>query len=152
MSTLPLDDCSLSQIQILLTMSDHHHDCLTGCAHTYREARQAQKEKERMRGGEVREEENMVERKSKSVCHLKLGPVLPDPLEGVFKQFQCSDNFSKYMAVMGAGQMSISMILRSTVNLKITQVTVSKCSPSFSVRTMCAFKPSLDRVSIANMF
>ena len=105
-----------------------------------------------MRGGEVREEENMVERKSKSVCHLKLGPVLPDPLEGVFKQFQCSDNFSKYMAVMGAGQMSISMILRSTVNLKITQVTISKCSPSFSVRTMCAFKPSLDHVSIANMF
>ena len=137
-----------------IRMSDHHHDCLTGCAHTYREARQAQKEKEKMRGGEVREEENMVERKSKSVCHLKLGPVLPDPLEGVFKQFQCSDNFSKYMAVMGAGQMSISMILRSTVNLKITQVTISKyvyvlCAPSnlvwitFPLQQRCFWLPQI---------
>ena len=96
--------------------------CLTGCAHTYREAREAQKqkEKERQRGGEQDEVVELQPHKPFDMS--KLGTAaLPDPLSGVFRQFQC-DNFDKYMAMMGAGQMSRNMILRSNVLLKIAEV------------------------------
>ena len=91
--------------------------CLTGCAHTYREAREAQKEREKA-------EENpnqRKERKHKSFCLSKLAPSLPDPLEGTFRQFQSQD-YEKFLAMVGAGPMSINMIMRANVVLKISQV------------------------------
>ena len=104
-----------------MSVTDPHQDCLTGCAHTYREAREARKERIKCGEHHHEQEQEICPKRNRSGCRLKLGPVVPDPLEGVYKQFQ-NDQFDKYMAAMGAGQMSISMILRSTANLKITQV------------------------------
>ena len=108
-----------------------HHDsnkaqkCLTGCAHTYREVREAQKEREK----EKIEEENDVatttkQKMPKTFCLSKLAPALPDPLEGTFRQFQ-SQNHEKFLEMVGAGPMSINMIMRATVNLKINQVIIA---------------------------
>ena len=94
-------------------------NCLTGCAHTYREAREAQKEREKEK---VKENSNSTkERKHKSFCLAKLAPSLPDPLEGTYRQFQ-SQNYEKFLAMVGAGPMSINMIMRANVLLKISQV------------------------------
>ena len=107
--------------QSLFKMSDHV--CLTGCAHTYREARQLIKEKERLRRESQAHEELIKERKPKSFCISKLGPVLPDPLEGTYRQFQL-ENYDSYMEALGAGKMSRNMILRSTVVLQINEVII----------------------------
>ena len=106
--------------------------CLTGCAHTYREAREAQKEREKERNEDVNPTK---ERKHKSFCLAKLAPSLPDPLEGTFRQFQ-SQNYEKFLAMVGAGPMSINMIMRANVVLKINQVqrsfnTVTLLAPSY---------------------
>ena len=93
--------------------------CLTGCAHTYREAREAQKEREKERAEEI--DNPRKERKHKSFCLAKLAPSLPDPLEGTFRQFQSQD-YEKFLAMVGAGPMSINMIMRANVVLKISQV------------------------------
>ena len=93
--------------------------CLTGCAHTYREAREAQKEREKEKTEENPNQRK--ERKHKSFCLSKLAPSLPDPLEGTFRQFQSQD-YEKFLAMVGAGPMSINMIMRANVVLKISQV------------------------------
>ena len=100
------------------------HVCLTGCAHTYREARERdQQKKERMK--EKVEQDNLrppaKERKTKSFCISKLGPVQPDPLEGSYRQFQV-ENYEAYMEALGAGQMSRNLILRSNVVVQINEV------------------------------
>ena len=103
-------------------MSDHV--CLTGCAHTYREARQIHKEKEKVRQERRQgtdQQDPLRQRKPKSFCIAKLGPVLPDPLEGTFRQFQV-ENYDAYMEALGAGQMSRNLILRSNVVVKINEV------------------------------
>ena len=94
--------------------------CLTGCAHTYKEAREEQKkrEKERIENGA---NEIPKDRKSKSFSLAKLGPAAPDPLEGIFRQIQ-SQNFDAYLKKIGAGPNSISMVMRAAVVLKINQV------------------------------
>ena len=61
------------------------------------------------------------ERKPKSFCLSKLGPVPPDPLEGSYRQFQV-ENYEAYMEALGAGQMSRNLILRSSVVVQINQV------------------------------
>ena len=93
--------------------------CLTGCAHTYKEAREAQKEKEKERNED--DVKDMKERKPKSFCFAKLAQSLPDPLEGTFRQFQ-NQNYDKFLEKVGAGPMSISMVMRASVVLKINQV------------------------------
>ena len=99
--------------------------CLTGCAHTYKEAREAQKEREKDRDEDDNIMKSMKERKPKSFCFSKLAQTLPDPLEGTFRQFQ-SQNYEKYLEMVGAGPMSINMIMRAGVVLKINQVTLMK--------------------------
>ena len=96
------------------------HVCLTGCAHTYREARDQQK-KERMKEQEVRPP--VKEKKPRSFCISKLGPVQPDPLEGSYRQFQV-ENYDAYMEALGAGQMSRNLILRSNVVVSINEVII----------------------------
>ena len=98
------------------------HVCLTGCAHTYREARDQQK-KEKMKGQEQDNHPPVKERKPKSFCISKLGPVQPDPLEGSYRQFQV-ENYEAYMEALGAGQMSRNLILRSNVVVKINEVII----------------------------
>ena len=95
--------------------------CLTGCAHTYKEAREAQKEREKERNEDDDLTKSMKERKPKSFCLSKLTPALPDPLEGTYRQFQ-SHKYDKYLEMLGAGPMSINMVLRANVVLKISQV------------------------------
>ena len=97
-----------------------HHVCLTGCAHTYREARDQQK-REKMKEQEEVSRLPVKERKPKSFCLSKLGPVPPDPLEGSYRQFQV-ENYEAYMEALGAGQMSRNLILRSSVVVQINQV------------------------------
>ena len=63
------------------------------------------------------------ERKPKSFCISKLGPVQPDPLEGSYRQFQV-ENYEAYMEALGAGQMSRNLILRSNVVVKINEVII----------------------------
>lgn len=94
--------------------------CLTGCAHTYKEAREEQKKREKERI-ENCANEIQKERKPKSFSLAKLGPVAPDPLEGIFRQIQ-SQNFDAYLKKIGAGPNSISMVMRAAVILKINQV------------------------------
>ena len=61
-------------------------DCLTGCAHTYREARAEHKEKEAELAQRRQQEELLArQRKPKSFCVASL-VVLPDPLEGEWRQ------------------------------------------------------------------
>eukprot|EP00092_Neocalanus_flemingeri_P002270 GFUD01002421.1.p1 GENE.GFUD01002421.1~~GFUD01002421.1.p1 ORF type:complete len:247 (+),score=81.70 GFUD01002421.1:126-866(+) len=94
--------------------------CLTGCAHTYKEAREAQKEREKEQNEDPDIMKSMNERKPKSFCLSKLAVALPDPLEGTFRQFQ-SHNYEKYLEMLGAGPMSINMIIRANMVLKINQ-------------------------------
>ena len=98
-----------------------HHVCLTGCAHTYREARDQQKERLKEKNQDSEHRPPVKERKS--FCVSKLGPVPPDPLEGSYRQFQV-ENYEAYMEALGAGQMSRNLILRSNVVVKISEVII----------------------------
>eukprot|EP00092_Neocalanus_flemingeri_P029285 GFUD01031796.1.p1 GENE.GFUD01031796.1~~GFUD01031796.1.p1 ORF type:complete len:252 (-),score=70.20 GFUD01031796.1:451-1206(-) len=94
--------------------------CLTGCAHTYKEAREVQKEKEKGRNEDENSTKSRRERKPRSFCLSNLRPALPDPLEGTFRQFQSND-YEKYLETLGVGPMIISMVIRANMVLKINQ-------------------------------
>ena len=64
------------------------------------------------------------EKKPRSFCISKLGPVPPDPLEGSYRQFQVDDQYDAYMEALGAGQTSRNLILRSNVVVKINEVII----------------------------
>ena len=59
-----------------------------------------------------------------SVQSFCLSPMTPNPLCGVYRQFQL-ENMEGYMAALGAGMMSRNMVLRSQVTLRITEVGTS---------------------------
>ena len=63
------------------------------------------------------------ERKPRSFCIPKFGPVQPDPLEGSYRLFQV-ENYGAYMEALGAGEMSRNLILRSNVVVKINEVII----------------------------
>jgi len=97
---------------------DHcqHKNCLTGCAKTYREAREEMKEKQRSKSREPEPEEREI----KPFDLSKLAPPLPDPFEGTYKQFQC-ENYDKFLELVGAGKMTINMVIRAGCVLTISQ-------------------------------
>lgn len=102
------DDCDSCQ----------HKNCVTGCARTYREAREEMKEKNKDKMDEEAEEEGKKEVKPFDLS--KLAPPLPDPFEGTYRQFQC-ENYDKFLEMVGAGKMTINMVIRAGVVLTITQ-------------------------------
>jgi len=131
---------------------DHDHDCLTGCAATFREAMEE--------GRRIREATPRMEykpRPAKSFCVSSLLTAAdPFPIEGVYEQFD-SENYEDYLEMIGAGRMTIGMIMKSgrilTIKFEEDKRWLIRCSTTFkNLVTMAGFNTDIPGKVVENKY
>jgi len=128
--------------------------CITGCAQTFREAmeenRRAKAAKEDQ--DEVRE----LRRPAKSFCVAKLAVAgEPEPLEGSYKQVE-TENYEQYLEYIGAGKMTIGMIMKATrmltIRLEEDKQWRIRCETTFKAKSMKGFNTTIPGKVVENKF
>jgi len=128
--------------------------CLTGCAQTFREAME-----ENRRAKAAKEEQDEVRelrRPAKSFCVAKLSVAgEPEPLEGVYKQVE-TDNYERYLEYIGAGKMTIGMIMKATrmltIRLEEDKQWRIRCETTFKAKSMKGFNTTIPGKVVENKY
>lgn len=131
--------------------------CLTGCAATFREAMEENRRAKEERAIE-REGEQPVPscRPTKSFCVAKLAVAgQPDPLEGTYKQVE-TDNYERYLELVGAGKMTIGMIMKATrmvtLRLEEDRQWLIRCETTFKAKSMKGFNTAVPGKVVENKY